>query len=103
VINIKNILEIGSFEGRSAIFFLNNFTNSNIYCIDTWSGSDEHDNFDFNAVEKNFDSNTSTFQLNNRLKKFNMTSNEFFLSNSKKYDLIFVDGDHSCDQVKNLY
>lgn len=100
VTNIKNILEIGSYEGRSAIFFLNNFTNSNIHCIDTWSGSDEHDNFDFNAVEKNFDSNTSTFQLNNRLKKFKMTSNEFFLSNSKKYDLIFVDGDHSCDQVK---
>ena len=25
VINIKNILEIGSYEGRSAIFFLNNF------------------------------------------------------------------------------
>ena len=29
-----------------------------------------------------------------------MNSNEFFLSNSKKYDLIFVDGDHSSDQVK---
>ena len=29
-----------------------------------------------------------------------MTSNEFFFNNSKKYDLIFVDGDHSSDQVK---
>ena len=100
VISIKNILEIGSYEGRSAIFFLNNFIYSNIHCIDTWSGSDEHDNFDFSVIEKNFDSNTSTFQLNNRLKKFKMNSNEFFLSNSKKYDLIFVDGDHSSDQVK---
>ena len=100
VINIKNILEIGSYEGRSAIFFLNNFIYSNIHCIDTWSGSDEHDNFDFSVIEKNFDSNTSTFQSNNRLKKFKMNSNEFFLSNSKKYDLIFVDGDHSSDQVK---
>jgi predicted O-methyltransferase YrrM len=29
-----------------------------------------------------------------------MTSNEFFLTNSMKYDLIFVDGDHSSNQVK---
>jgi len=29
-----------------------------------------------------------------------MTSNEFFMTNSKKYDLIFVDGDHSSNQVK---
>jgi hypothetical protein len=100
IISIKNILEIGSYEGRSAIFFLNNFIYSNIHCIDTWSGSDEHDNFDFSVIEKNFDSNTSRFQSNNRLKKFKMNSNEFFLSNSKKYDLIFVDGDHSSDQVK---
>ena len=29
-----------------------------------------------------------------------MTSNEFFKANSKKYDLIFVDGDHSSNQVE---
>ena len=73
---------------------------SNIHCIDTWSGSDEHDNFNFGVIEKNFDSNTSAFLLNNRLKKFKMTSDEFFLNNSRKYDLIFVDGDHSSNQVK---
>ena len=100
VISIKNILEIGSYEGRSAIFFLNNFKDSNIHCVDTWSGSDEHDNFDYNSIENNFDFNSSIFQSNNRLNKFKMNSNEFFQSNSKKYDLIFVDGDHSSDQVK---
>ena len=100
MINTKNILEIGSYEGRSTIFFLNHFIDSNIHCIDTWSGSDEHDNFDFSVIEKKFDTNTSAFQLNKRLKKFKMTSNEFFMTNSKKYDLIFVDGDHSSNQVK---
>ena len=100
VISINNILEIGSYEGRSALFFLNNFKDSNIHCVDTWSGSDEHDDFDFDVIEKNFDSNTSAFQSNDRLKKFKMNSNEFFLSNSKKYDLIFVDGDHSSIQVE---
>ena len=100
VISINNILEIGSYEGRSALFFLNNFNDSYIHCVDTWSGSDEHDNFDFNRIEKNFDFNSSIFQSSNRLKKFKMTSNEFFLNNSKKYNLIFVDGDHSSAQVK---
>ena len=54
-VNVKDILEIGSYEGRSALFFLNNFKDANIHCVDTWSGSDEHDNFDFSKIEKNFD------------------------------------------------
>ena len=29
-----------------------------------------------------------------------MTSNEFFKKNDKYFDLIYVDGDHSSDQVK---
>jgi hypothetical protein len=33
---IKNILEVGSYEGRSAIFFLNYFNNSKLTCVDTW-------------------------------------------------------------------
>ena len=59
------------------LFFLNNF-NDLTYIVDTWSGSDEHDNFDFSVIEKNFDFNSSIFQSNNRLKKFKMNSNEFF-------------------------
>ena len=99
--NIKNMLEIGSYEGRSAIFFLKNFSNSNLSCVDTWSGSDEHSNVNFELIEKNFDFNTSFYQSNNLLSKYKMTSNEFFKENDKYFDLIYVDGDHSSDQVKN--
>ena len=63
--NIRNILEIGSYEGRSALFFLKYFLNSKINCVDTWSGSDEHNIEDFKFIEKNFDLNTSYFQNNN--------------------------------------
>ena len=98
--NVKKILEIGSYEGRSAIFFLKNFSNSNISCVDTWSGSDEHNNVNFDLVEKNFDLNTSFYQSNDILIKHKMTSNEFFKKNDKYFDLIYVDGDHSADQVK---
>ena len=98
--DIKNVLEIGSYEGRSAIFFLKNFSNSNITCVDTWSGSDEHKKVSFKIIEKNFDLNTSFYQSNNILMKHKMTSNEFFKKNHKFFDLIYVDGDHSADQVK---
>ena len=37
----ENILEIGSFEGRSTCWLLEN-TNARITCVDTWEGSDEH-------------------------------------------------------------
>jgi len=32
---------------------------------------------------------------------FQMTTNEFFKINSKKFDIIFIDADHNFDQVKN--
>ena len=40
----KDILEIGSFEGRSTCWFLENVLadDGTIFCIDTFSGSEEH-------------------------------------------------------------
>ena len=32
------------------LFFFKSFIDSNIHCIDTWSGSDEHDNFIVNHI-----------------------------------------------------
>ncbi len=98
--DISDILEIGSYEGRSAIFFLKTFKNSKITCVDTWSGSDEHLKQNFNIIEANFDINTKSYQDDNRLKKIKNTSNDFFSNNFKSFDLIFVDGDHSSEQVK---
>ena len=97
--NIRNILEIGSYEGRSALFFLKYFLNSKITCVDTWSGSDEHNTKDFKFIERNFDLNTSYYQNNNQLIKHKKNSNLFFQTNKNHYDLIFIDGDHSSDQV----
>jgi len=101
-----NLLEIGSFEGRSSLFFLNYFKNKasikNIYltCVDTWGGSNEllHKKIDFNVVEKNFDKNIGNFNQN--IKKHKCTSYEFFKSkNPQKYDLIFIDGSHEFEDV----
>ena len=96
---IKNLLEIGSYEGRSALFFLDLFKITKISCVDTWSGSDEHKDINFLAIENNFDFNTKSFKEKKTLLKFKMTSDEFFKQNKNKFDFIYVDGDHAKDQV----
>lgn len=59
------ILEIGSFEGLSALFLLENFPKSIITCVDPWEY--EESIYEKNSIEKNFDSNTKLFE--NRIKK----------------------------------
>ena len=94
---IINILEIGSFEGRSTIFFLNYFSNCNITCVDTWSGSHEQGDIKFEKIEKNFDKNIDKYSK--RVKKIKKNSDTFFKQNSDKYDFIFIDGYHHANQV----
>ena len=76
------------------------FKSSKITCVDTWSGSDEHLKQNFDIIEANFDTNTKSYQDDNRLKKIKNTSNNFFSDNFQSFDLIFVDGNHSSEQVK---
>ena len=97
----KNIsyLEIGSFEGSSAIFFYNFLTQSSITCVDTWKGSDEF-SFDMAIVEKNFDKNIK--ELNDQtITKIKDNSENFFLNNKENFDLIYIDGDHKGISVFN--
>ena len=93
------MLEIGSYEGRSAIFFADIFRESKISCVDTWSGSDEHQNINFKSIENNFDQNIENLKNNQLLTKYKMTSDNFFYQNTAKFDFVYVDGDHSKDQV----
>ena len=97
--NKLNILEIGSWEGLSAVFILSYFDNSTLTCVDTWAGADEHSEVDMERIEKNFNANVSTFQ--NRIVKIKLDSASFFAKykNSEKYDLIYIDGSHYVDDV----
>lgn len=98
--NISDILEIGSYEGRSCIYFGKKFIDAKITCVDTWSGSDEHLNIKFQEIENNFDKNILNHLGNDRVEKQKLSSDVFFEKNNKFFDLIYIDGDHQTDQVK---
>tara|TARA_E500000178_G_C16879943_1_gene688489 strand:+ start:351 stop:1043 length:693 start_codon:yes stop_codon:yes gene_type:complete len=90
-------LEIGSYEGNSAVFVANNFKDSKVYCIDNWNKTEEYtDHKDFFDIEKNFDHNVKN---HNNIKKIKMSSDDFFLKNEKNFDVIYIDGYHYGPQV----
>lgn len=94
---INNILEIGSYEGRSAIILLNFFKNSSITCVDIWNNQNEYAKLDMFEIEKNFDFNLNEYK--DRVNKIKNSSDNFFNTNTNKFDLIYVDGYHYYDQV----
>jgi hypothetical protein len=94
------ILEIGSWEGLSALFLLNYLPNCHITCIDTFAGGDEHvSDPDILAalpdLEKRFDANTSRFQ--SRIEKTKARSHAALIDLGiarRRFDLVYVDGGH---------
>lgn len=94
-----NGLEIGSYEGKSAIFFMKYFDKIKLTCVDTWEGTDEQDSeTDFKKIENNFEFNMSGFKEN--VIKFKGRSDNFFkLNKDKNFDFIYIDGYHIYETV----
>jgi predicted O-methyltransferase YrrM len=97
------ILEIGSWEGRSSLFFLTYFANGGLVAVDTWLGGDE---WDYNAtanlsdLEARFDGNVAPHA--GRLTKRKGSSLQVLpqmLDENLKFDIIYVDGSHLADDV----
>jgi predicted O-methyltransferase YrrM len=89
-------LEIGSYEGNSALYVSTNFPNSNVTCVDLWEDVEEYKGKDFNIIEKNFDLNLKGLSNINKIKS---TSDDFFIKNTIMYDFIYIDGNHKFDYV----
>lgn len=105
----KKILEIGSFEGRSTCYMLQNIVDdldSEIVCIDTWGGGEEHVHENMLSVEQRFDSNIEIARVGRAtlIKKLKMESfealSELVVNGyGNSFDLVYVDGSHQAPDV----
>jgi predicted O-methyltransferase YrrM len=99
------VMEIGSWEGRSALFFLNYLPRAHLVCIDTFEGGQEHqaaaDAEDFlPQLEQRFESNTTAFA--GRIEKIKARSIDALavlaLAN-RRFDVAYIDGSHRAADV----
>lgn len=95
-------LEIGSYQGRSAIWLLENVlteANSGITCVDTFEGSDEHSDSQKRGLEDIFDGNTRAF--GEKVTKAKGASKDVLRSMPARetYDIVYIDGAHDAESV----
>jgi predicted O-methyltransferase YrrM len=84
------ILEIGSWEGRSAVFFLNFFPRATLTCIDAFE--------DYPPVEARFDRNLAPFAGRvEKIKSRSVPALERLIADRRRFDLAYIDGDHGHD------
>lgn len=93
-------LEIGSFEGLSACFFLQQLPEARLICVDTWEGSDEHISTGASAgIEAAFDRHVAPWVA--RIEKQKGTSFTYFSGPlaGRPLDFLYVDGSHHSEDV----
>lgn len=111
LINSTRILEIGSYEGASASYFIENIArdkNIELHCIDTWDGGIEHVNEDMLQIEKRFYYNTNIANkkvFNNAELIVHKECSDVALSKLIAegklgyFDFIYIDGSHQAPDV----
>ena len=90
-------LEIGSFEGRSTAWWLDNMDIKEMVCIDTWEGGEEHSHIDMNKVFENFKAN-----VGDKVEWHQGYSHDILMDlikDQRKFDFIYIDGSHVAKDV----
>ena len=106
----RNFLEIGSFEGRSSVWIIENMMQDgdHLDCVDTWEGGEEHGGEDMDSVFRRFQANTKLAMNKFDRKRFALP----WRSDSLTYlgavigegiqrprDFIYIDGSHIAKDV----
>jgi hypothetical protein len=99
------VLEIGSWEGRSALFFLNYLPRCRLTCIDPWTGNVEHLLDPYFAAfvpesERRFDANVAAFA--DRIEKIKAPSPRALPElgvAGRRFDAVYIDGSHIAADV----
>ena len=100
-----SVLEIGSYEGRSAVWILENMLTDpgTLICIDTWVGGEDHAGIDFAAVEDRFGSNIKNAKIGDqriyKIKGKSVDGLATCLTGKYQFDFIYIDGSHVARDV----
>ncbi len=99
----KNILEVGTWTGGSARAMADN-TDGLVYAVDPLCGTPEmaryflgdYPEWLYDEFQKNMEGLTNI----RLIRKFSLDAAEICRENNLKFDMIFLDGDHSYEAVK---
>jgi len=94
-------LEIGSYEGLSALNILFNYRNSKVTTVDLWAESNinsESLNANFNVIEKNFDENLKGYKFD-KIKNDSIIALRELLKKEFFFDFIYIDGSHNGEDI----
>lgn len=98
-----HFLEIGTFEGRAAIWLLRNILThptSKITCIDNWTFENQNSDLDLTYMESNFDHNMSIINRANSVCKASGNSSDILRTLPfNTFDFIYIDGSHIAPDV----
>ena len=103
IMEAKSYLEVGSFEGNSACWMIENTGVESIICIDTWQGGEEHKSLDMASVEARFDHNISVAGdkvarevklVKNKGYSLQRLAELIAQGGSGHFDCIYIDGSH---------
>lgn len=97
----NTILEIGSFEGLSACGFSDNCMDhpeSTLDCVDPFMPDDIHTPVT-SDTEIRFRKNIANSKHADKISVHKMLSQEFFKTNTKRFNMIYVDGSHVPEDI----
>jgi len=106
----RRVLEVGSYEGRSTVFLIENCAPLGpfeITCVDSWGGGVEHASIDMREVEAKFDRNMTRAKTKHPSAAVNKIKSESWLAlanllaqgQAGSYDMVYIDGSHQAPDV----
>lgn len=108
----KRFLEIGSFEGRSTVWIVENMMvdDGEVYCIDTWDGGEEHSNGEMSGAEERFLHNRQVLMSKYERRHISVQKGKSVerlaewlapsaVTDCRIFDFIYIDGSHIAKDV----
>lgn len=106
-----DVLEVGSYEGRSTVWWCDTFPGSRVVAVDNWEGGAEHrlSNYDMSSVEKRFNKNVEGKSVIKCRGDSALVLAEIGMYGAypdsedeapiTAYDLAYIDGSHMADDT----